>query len=314
MPTKELKDLRVPEILAEYERLREKNSIEEVRRKTEVYNKLPSLQSVHNKIHELQKKRIAEALSGNEETVRQIAALRKEAAELLTNAGFPKDYLEPVYSCGLCRDTGIREDSTRCECFKRKLLEDKLAEARLTDENISFEKFDAKIFSDEPLDNGKSQRDYMLKYKKILKSYADSFPECSPMLLISGATGLGKTYLAKCVMRRVIERGFPAAFYTSYRLFSLFHRDRLGESVDLSPVFEVPLLIIDDLGSEPMTKNVTEEYFFDLINERNGLKTIIITNLPFHEIKNRYGERIHSRLMDKDTSLKLLFTGKDIRY
>ena len=79
--------------------------------------------------------------------------------------------------------------------------------------------------------------------------------------------------------------------------------------MDLEPLFEVPLLIIDDIGTEPMTRNVTIEYFFDLINERTNasLNTMIVTNLPFHEIKDRYGDRIHSRLMDKRTSLKMIF-------
>ena len=195
------------------------------------------------------------------------------------------------------------------------MLEDKLDAARLTDTDISFEMFNLNIFNNTPLSDGKSQQDLMLSYKKQLQDYANSFPNCKQILLLSGPTGLGKTYIAKCVMRRVIERGYTAAFYTAYRLFSLFHADRLSEPVDLTPIFEVPLLVIDDVGTEPMTRNVTVEYFFDLINERTaaGLHTVIVTNLAFHDLKERYGDRIHSRLMDKCSSKKL-FKGKDVRY
>jgi DNA replication protein DnaC len=89
----------------------------------------------------------------------------------------------------------------------------------------------------------------------------------------------------------------------------------MGDNVDLTPLFEVPLLIIDDLGTEPMTRNVTIEYFFDLINERyvSGLHTVIVTNMGFLELKQQYGDRIHSRLMDVRLSQKIIFKGRDVR-
>jgi DNA replication protein DnaC len=194
-------------------------------------------------------------------------------------------------------------------------LEYKLDEARFTDDDVSFENFDLSHFSDKPILNGPSQRELMAQYKRITQAWADKFPDCSQMVLISGGTGLGKTYTVRCIMRRVIERGFSAAYFTAYRLFSLFHSHRLGESVDLEPIFAVPLLIIDDLGTEPMTRNVTKEYLFDLINERAAanLHTIIVTNLTFDSVNERYGERIHSRLMYARHTKIIQYQGDDIR-
>jgi DNA replication protein DnaC len=306
--------LSISDVLAEYERIREKNSIEQRRRTEDAYKKIPKLEGVHRRIKELQQKRISCAFEDTAEIEELIRSLRKESEELLVESGLGADYLDPVYSCHVCRDAGVLGSAERCDCFKKKVLEDKLSEARLLDGGVSFERFDINIFDNTPFDNGKSQRDYMLQYKKISENYADSFPGCPPVFLMSGGTGLGKTYLSKCIMRRVIERGHTAAFYTAYRLFSLFHQHRLGEDIDLRPIFEVPLLVIDDIGTEPMTRNVTVEYLFDLINERSSLHTVIVTNLPFHDIKERFGERIHSRLMDKNASVKILLRGKDIRY
>jgi DNA replication protein DnaC len=196
------------------------------------------------------------------------------------------------------------------------VLEDKLDAARLTDDTVSFEQFDLNRFNDKPIDKDKSQRDLMSKYKKLFEKYADTFPYCHSIYILSGGIGLGKTFMSKCVMRRVIERGYTTAYFTAYRVFSLFHQHRLGNDVNLEPIFEVPLLIIDDLGTEPMTKNVTKEYFFDLINERNdaNLKTILVTNLIMDDLNVRYGERIYSRLADTRFSRKILFKGDDIRY
>ncbi len=304
----------ISDVLEHYERIREKNSIEQRRRFADACGRVTGLADIHAELKELQQKRIFCALEDTGGIDEQIKELRQRSERLLASCGLGADYLSPVYDCPACRDTGMLDAGGRCECFKKRVLEDKLFKARLLDGDVSFEKFDINIFDDTPIENGHSQKDYMQQYKKIAENYADNFPCCPPVFLMSGGTGLGKTYLSKCIMRRVIERGYTAAFYTAYRLFSLFHQHRLGEDVDIAPIFEVPLLVIDDIGTEPMTRNVTVEYLFDLINERSALHTVIVTNLPFHDIKERYGERIHSRLMDKSASVKMLFKGKDIRY
>ncbi len=306
----------ISDVLAEYEYIRSQNKIEEQRRRQEVYKNAPQLGELHKQKNEIQLKRLKQALTSNSIDTKDILALREKANKMVVDAGFDKHYLDPVFTCSICRDTGSRDDSLHCDCFNKRVLEDKLDQAKLTDSRISFEQFDIEIFDDEPLDNGKSQRDFMGKIKQLSEEYSNDFPNDTTIFLLSGGTGLGKTYLSKCIMRRVIERGYTAAFYTAYRLFSLFHSDRLGENVDLSGIFTAPLLIIDDIGTEPMTRNVTIEYFFDLNNGRvaANLHTIIVTNLAFHEIRERYGERIHSRLMDNRNSKKIIFKGKDIRY
>ncbi|MBT3319270.1 MAG: ATP-binding protein [Clostridia bacterium] len=306
----------ISDVLSEYSRIRAKNETELERRVQQVYDAVPELKKIDEQKNALQLKRISQALDGKPIDTSDILALREKKNMLMIGAGFDSKYLDPIYSCNMCRDTGSLDNSLRCECFKKRVLEDKLDAAKLTDTDVSFELFDLNVFDDSPLESGKSQRETMQRIKQITSKYADAYPHCEPILLLSGSTGLGKTFVAKCVMRRVIERGYTAAFYTAYRLFSMFHSHRLGEEVDLDPVFTVPMLIIDDVGTEPMTRNVTVEYFFDLINERTaaGLHTAIVTNLAFHDIKDRYGDRIHSRLMDKSTAIKIIFSGDDIRY
>jgi len=301
--------------MAVYDAIRQKNEEERERRRREVFAAVPRLAELDRELTSLLVASLKDALDGKSTDTAAIQALVDESRALLVQAGYDANYLDPIYTCPDCRDTGTRDDAQRCACFKRRLLEDKLAEARLTDSDVSFEKFNLSLFSDEPIENGKSQRDMMRRIRQICETWANNFPGGTPILLLAGSAGLGKTYVSKCIMRRVIERGYTAAYYTAYRLFSLFHSDRMGESVDLSPLFEVPLLIIDDLGTEPMTRNVTIEYFFDLLNERYvaGLHTIIVTNLSFLELKQLYGDRIHSRLMDVRYSQKIIFKGRDVR-
>ena len=306
----------ISDVLAEYSRIRQQNEQETNRRRAKVFACISGFQSLQEQLEALMIARPKLRLKGEPDGSELIETLREKSMAMLTDAGFEAHYLDPVFSCAQCRDTGLLDDATHCDCFKKRVLEDKLDTARLIENEISFEKFDLSIFGNEPIEKGKTQRDVMQRYKKLCESYADSFPNCSQLLILSGGIGLGKTYLSKCIMRRIIEHGHSAAFFTAYRIFSMFHQHRLGEEVDLIPIFDVPLLVVDDLGTEPMTKNVTKEYFFDLINERayNNRKTILVTNLIMADLNSRYGERIYSRLADSRYSEKMLFVGNDIRY
>ena len=82
-----------------------------------------------------------------------------------------------------------------------------------------------------------------------------------------------------------------------------------------SPYLDCDLLAIDDLGTEAIYKNVTLEYLYMVINERQiaGKHTLITSNLSVNRLAERYGERIASRILDKKTCYAAEFSGKDIR-
>ena len=166
----------ISDVFAEYDRIRAQNKMEENRRLQEVYQKVPEVKSIHQKMGRLQIERIKQAILEGSDDTAQILSLREQAAKLLQAAGFDVHYLDPVYTCPVCRDTGMRDDARRCDCFKKRVLEDKLDEARLTDNDISFEQFDISIFDDTPMENGKSQRDHMIQYKKNDRILCGPFP------------------------------------------------------------------------------------------------------------------------------------------
>ena len=92
-----------------------------------------------------------------------------------------------------------------------------------------------------------------------------------------------------------------------------FHLENADEVFD--EMLSCPVLLIDDLGSEPMLNNVNKEYLYVLLNERMGkkLNTVIATNLTQPQIKEIYQERIMSRLSDKDYWDRLWLQGSDLR-
>ena len=105
---------------------------------------------------------------------------------------------------------------------------------------------------------------------------------------------------------------------TAFRMFEAIRRQCFSAAdgeMGFDQLLEAPLLLIDDLGSEPMMKNITVEYLFTLLNERMaaGRHTVIATNLSPVQLIERYGERVGSRLLDRMNCRTVRLNGKDLR-
>ena len=135
-------------------------------------------------------------------------------------------------------------------------------------------------------------------------------------LLLHGGSGMGKTYLLNCVGNFVRAKGVDVLYVTAYDLLMALKNayfSRTGETAQ--EYFDAPLLLIDDLGMEPMMETVTVEQIYNLLNARliRGKYTALSTNLNRVELKQKYTERVSSRLLDPRTGLTIAFLGKDIR-
>ena len=137
-------------------------------------------------------------------------------------------------------------------------------------------------------------------------------------LFLYGGSGLGKTHLSTSIAKVLIERGFDVVYDSAQNIISDFEYERFGRGYgDMSDsrtdkYFDCDMLIIDDLGTE-MANQFTVSCLYNIINTRiNHSKSMIIsTNLAQNEIRERYTDRITSRLFGDFMVMK--FTGKDIR-
>ena len=84
---------------------------------------------------------------------------------------------------------------------------------------------------------------------------------------------------------------------------------------EFEEIIRCDMLLIDDLGTEPIMQNITREYLFTLLNERLMTKkhTVIATNLDMHALMNIYGERVSSRLFDMMNVSIAQLKGRDLR-
>jgi len=249
-----------------------------------------------------------------------MADMNRQIKEKLVSGGYPEDYLQPVYTCPLCKDEGYVFDPSRrmCTCLNQELNRRLLEEAGLSGDQQTFENFNSELFSEEPEGaSGVTQRQMADLIRKTCETFADTFPDTPHLnLLLMGHSGLGKTYLLRSIAHRTAQRGFQPTYTSAYHLLELARKGYMeNSSAPLAPLMEAPLLLIDDLGTEPLMQNITVTQLFNLLNERQlrGLHTVISTNLTMSELKERYTERIASRLMDTSCWRRVSFIGSDIR-
>lgn len=150
--------------------------------------------------------------------------------------------------------------------------------------------------------------------------FGEKFPDTKKRIFsLLGKSGTGKTFLASCAASAVVKKGYSAVFVTAFKFVSdaAKYHTTFDDTRDgfLQPYLDCDLMIIDDLGTEAVYKNITLEYLYLVINERQlaGKHTMITSNLSMDRLGERYGERIASRLLDKKTCYAAQFDGDDIR-
>lgn len=214
---------------------------------------------------------------------------------------------EPKYYCSKCNDTGI-VNGKYCSCLINELNKILINESGFG-KLEKFEDADFSIFDNSEL---------MKKIYQKMKEWCHS-DFTKTLIFISGATGVGKTHLAKCMANELISRGKVVRLTTSFALLQDFkNSDNSFDAEEKDALIEkylnTEILFIDDLGTE-LRNTKTSQYLYLVLNERKikKLPTIITTNMKIDEIKDYYDERVLSRISNKDTSILLYIDNRDLR-
>lgn len=310
-------------IQAEYARRRQQDIEEEDRRRQAAVTACPEIGRLMQARQDMVFAGIRGILQGSaaENLPEQMAALNARIRTLLTEHGFDGDWLEPVYVCPKCRDTGFVGEPLQRECSCRKALKSRLlaGAAGLAVGEQTFERFDPGVFpDDEPIPGrGWTQRQSMVMVREQLERWADQCPQVPDRtVVLSGKSGLGKTYLLRCVADRLVQRGIPCLLTTAYQVLEAARKATFSDDArSWEEIMETEILLMDDLGSEPLYQNVTVEQIYQLIDQRQqrGKLTMISTNLSRDELQKRYTERVASRLLDRRQSDFIQLEGVDVR-
>lgn len=287
-------ELRVEKVISTLRKDEKFRSLDDERRKLKLeLGKLPEndkkISSIHKKIEQIDKK----------------------CNDFIIAKGLNPEILNHHFSCTKCCDTGTI-DNIMCDCLKTRLQKALIAQSGINGKlNYDFSKSNPDILEQNPL---------LAKAHKVAHAYCDNFPNNKRNnMVFYGAVGTGKTFLLECIANELMKKLNYIVFTTAYdinkTMINAFHSPYEERDTLLSPLFECDLLIIDDLGTEPIFHESTITNLFTLINERqrNNLPIIYSTNLSPEQIDERYGDRIKSRIYNMQITIPVLFESKDLR-
>ena len=312
------------ELLAEYEQQRMENERQNElhrRRAEEACPEIGQLMDERQNLIFSGLRGILQGVAAAQDLPARMDVMNRRIASLLRQHGFEEDYLDPVFRCRRCQDTGYVGEPVReqCECLKSAFFARFYKRVGLGENaEQSFENFNADLFSPEKLP-GKSysQRELMQANGSICRDYAQRYPAARTMdMLLMGPSGLGKTYLMHAMARVLLQRGHNVLLISAYRFLEAARKAYFtGRAEELDALMDADVLMIDDMGSEPLMENITIVQWFNLINERQqrGKGTVISTNLMEDELRRRYTERIASRLLNPLQCRLVQFLGDDVR-
>jgi DNA replication protein DnaC len=205
--------------------------------------------------------------------------------------------------CRKCEGTGWvlaaaegKSVARRCDCFYERKTQALWEQARIP-----------RRYQNCSLDNFEVHNDSHKDALKISRQFVKNYPAQEVGLLFIGPCGVGKTHLAVAVIRELLEKkNVSCSFYDFRELIrdiqSSFTPDsNLSEAEILAPVFDVGVLVLDELGAKRPTAWVEETVFY-IINQRYNQKRPTIFTSNYFDIDEEEDRR-EKMYKEKDDSL-----------
>lgn len=322
-----LKNFQYKRILQQYDERRFQNNHILTKRYEEITKAIPQFSKIDRQIAQngitYAKLALTEEISHTDELKQKNKALTEQKAQLLMEYGYPKDYLNPIYTCSDCEDTGFI-NGEKCHCFKQAIVDLLYQQANLghvlSRENFSTFQYD--YYSDDYVDPA-TKLSPLNNMKKVVQEcyfFISDFDQSYSNILLYGNTGVGKTFLANCIAKELLDLAHTVVYLTAFQLFDILEKHKFSRSIEekteadyqFQYIFDCDLLIIDDLGTETVNSFIASQ-LYHCINERHlsQRSTIISTNLSLDDLNRIYSERVFSRIISNYRLLKIV--GDDIR-
>lgn len=266
-----------------------------------------------NRIHELLKK-----YDASEEAVRNYPWIFNEWLKSMNNN---EDSYGSIGSGMYYKDIEIVDDYPNIVIRKSRLQ-------RLNDISLSHRKNylmcdlsdKALSYDIDKIDLSGESENYKTVYQ-VVKAWLQGLPDKG--IYFYGGLGVGKSYLAACMMNYLAKKGHKVAFVNVPKFFAEA-RNRVGSKDEynrredfieesLSRLKRAQFLVLDDIGAENVTNWVRDDILLPLLDYRmeNNKSTIFTSNSDFRDLRerlmyNQYGnkdERKADRIMERIRTL-----------
>ena len=153
---------------------------------------------------------------------------------------------------------------------------------------------------------------------QLLRFTDGSFLKHAENILITGLTGVGKSYIATVLGHLACQQGYKVNYFIAQKLFSMLRMSKADESYirQVKRLEKQDLLIIDDFGMQPLDE-MARMMLLEIIEDRHQKSsTIIASQLPVDKWYDVIGEStVADAILDRlvHTSHRIELSGESMR-
>ncbi len=155
--------------------------------------------------------------------------------------------------------------------------------------------------------------------KNMIQRFADvDWIRNAENIIITGATGSGKSFLSNAIGNQACVNGYTVLYYNCMKFFSKMKMAKADGTYikEIKKIRSAPLLILDDFGISPLDKD-TRLILLEVLEDRIGLaSTIVATQLPVEHWYDTIGDStIADAIIDRlvNSSHKICIKGESMR-